>query len=124
MRFIGISKSSISGSSARAWGNSVGQPIAASQHTALELSILGVPQRSLLRKESSVASTQPSAPVRLLLTVPEVASALGVGRNVVYELILTGQLASIKIGRLRRVPVGAVETFINVQLTTFEGRRS
>ena len=30
MRFIGISKSSISGSSARAWGNSVGQPIAAS----------------------------------------------------------------------------------------------
>jgi len=71
-----------------------------------------------------VAGTHPTTPVRLLLTVPEVASALGVGRNVVYELVLTGRLASIKIGRLRRVPVGAVETFINAQLTTFEGRRT
>jgi excisionase family DNA binding protein len=71
-----------------------------------------------------VAGTQPSTPVRLLLTVPEVASALGVCRNVVYELVLTGQLASIKIGRLRRVPIGALETFINAQLTTVEGRRS
>jgi excisionase family DNA binding protein len=71
-----------------------------------------------------VASTQLSTPVRLLLTVPEVASALGVGRNVVYELVLTGQLASIKIGRLRRVPVGALETFINAQLTIVERRRA
>ena len=64
-----------------------------------------------------------STSVRLLLTVPEVASALKVGRNVVYELVLTGQLASIKIGRLRRVPVGALETFITAQLATVEGRR-
>ena len=71
-----------------------------------------------------MAGTQPSTPVRLLLTVPEVASALGVGRNVVYELVVTGQLASIKIGRLRRVPVGALETFINAQLITIDGRRS
>jgi excisionase family DNA binding protein len=70
-----------------------------------------------------VTSTQPTTPVRLLLTVPEVASAMGDGRNVVYELVLTGQLASIKIGRLRRVPVGALETFINAQLNTIEGRR-
>jgi hypothetical protein len=40
------------------------------------------------------------------------------------ELVLTGQLASIKIGRLRRVPVDALETFINAQLTTVERRRS
>ena len=71
-----------------------------------------------------MAGIQPSTPVRLLLTIPEVALALGVGRNVVYELVLTGQLASIKIGRLRRVPVGALETFINAQLITVEGVRS
>jgi excisionase family DNA binding protein len=71
-----------------------------------------------------VSGPNSSTSVRLLLTVPEVASALGVGRNVVYELVLTGQLASIKIGRLRRVPVGALETFINAQLTIVEGRRS
>jgi excisionase family DNA binding protein len=65
-----------------------------------------------------------STSVRLLLTVPEVASALGIGRNAVYVLVLTGQLASIKIGRLRRVPVGALETFITAQLTPIEGRRS
>jgi excisionase family DNA binding protein len=61
-------------------------------------------------------------PRRLLLTVPEVASALGVGRNVVYELVLTRQLASIKIGRLRRVPV-ALKAFVNAKLTFVEGRR-
>jgi excisionase family DNA binding protein len=71
-----------------------------------------------------VAGTQPTTSVRLLLTVPEVASALGGGRNAVYELVLTGQLASIKIGRLRRVPISALETFINTQLTTVEGRRA
>jgi excisionase family DNA binding protein len=71
-----------------------------------------------------VSGPNSSTSVRLLLTVPEVASALGVGRNAVYELVLTGQLASIKIGRLRRVPVGALETFINTRLTTVEGRRS
>ena len=49
---------------------------------------------------------------RQLLTAAEVAEVLHIGRTRVYELIYAGQLQSIKIGRLRRVPVSAVEEFI------------
>jgi excisionase family DNA binding protein len=51
-----------------------------------------------------------------LLTVPEVAQALGVCRASVYELLLLGQLPSVKIGRARRVPLVALEAFIARQL--------
>ena len=47
-----------------------------------------------------------------LLNVNEAASALGLGRSLVYMLIATGELASIKIGRSRRIPVGALDEFI------------
>ncbi|MFC3997860.1 helix-turn-helix domain-containing protein [Nocardiopsis sediminis] len=49
---------------------------------------------------------------RRLLTVPEVMSALALGRGKVYELIRSGRLESVKIGRDRRIPVDAVEAFI------------
>ncbi len=47
-----------------------------------------------------------------LLNVNEAASALGLGRSLMYMLIATGELASIKIGRSRRIPVGAIDEFI------------
>ncbi len=49
---------------------------------------------------------------RLLLTIPEVAARLGMGRSFVYQLVLKGEIPSIKLGRARRVPAGAVEQFI------------
>ncbi|MDQ3579533.1 MAG: helix-turn-helix domain-containing protein [Actinomycetota bacterium] len=48
---------------------------------------------------------------RVLLTAEEVAEALSIGRCTVYDLIRTGQLASLKIGKLRRIPVEAVHDF-------------
>jgi excisionase family DNA binding protein len=36
----------------------------------------------------------------------------GLGRSLVYRLIATGVLASIKIGRSRRIPVWAIDEFI------------
>lgn len=47
----------------------------------------------------------------VLLTPEEAAEALKVGRCTVYDLIRTGQLASGKIGKLRRIPVEAVREF-------------
>lgn len=49
---------------------------------------------------------------RVLLTVQEVAEALHVGRCTVYDLIRTNQLASIKVGRLRRVTEDAVRDYV------------
>ena len=39
-----------------------------------------------------------------LLTVPEVMARLKISRSTVYDLIRTRQLASITIGRARRIP--------------------
>ena len=55
-------------------------------------------------------------PIKLLLTVSEAAAALSICRAVVYELLLSGNLASVKIGRARRIPVAVLEDFIARQL--------
>jgi len=47
----------------------------------------------------------------ILLTVHEAARRLGIGRSLLYRLILEGQVLSVKIGRSRRVPVWALEAF-------------
>jgi excisionase family DNA binding protein len=45
--------------------------------------------------------------MKLLLRPIEAADALGISRTVVYELMSTGALETVKIGRSRRVPVTA-----------------
>ena len=45
-------------------------------------------------------------------TVEQVAKMLHVGRNKVYELLRTGQLRSIKIGKLRRITEDQLAEFI------------
>lgn len=56
-------------------------------------------------------------PQRMLLTVQEVAFVLGCGRTLVYELIGSRQLPVVKVGRLTRVPVAAVDDLVSRQLT-------
>lgn len=49
---------------------------------------------------------------KLLLTTEEAALALGISRTKVYELILAGTLVSVKIGTRRRVPVAALDAYV------------
>jgi excisionase family DNA binding protein len=49
---------------------------------------------------------------RLLFTVPEAAAILGMGRSHVYQLISSGQLASVKIGRSRRISERSIRQFV------------
>lgn len=66
---------------------------------------------SIDRSETSLA-----APVeRLLLTIPQAALVLAVGRTTVYELIGAGSLEAVHIGRSVRVPVEAIRTFVDQQ---------
>jgi len=58
---------------------------------------------------------------RLLLTIPEVASRLGLGRSLVYQLVMKGEISSIKVGRARRVPVTALEQFILDRMALAQG---
>ena len=53
---------------------------------------------------------------RLLLTIPEVAVRMGLGRSLVYQLVMSGDIPSIKLGRARRVPAKALDQFIEERL--------
>ncbi len=44
-----------------------------------------------------------------LLTVPEAAKLLRIGRNLAYELVARGEIPSVRLGRLIRVPRAALE---------------
>lgn len=48
---------------------------------------------------------------RVLLTVEEAAKRLNIGRTKTYALVRSGQIASVRIGRLRRVPAEAIEDY-------------
>lgn len=55
-------------------------------------------------------------PYKLLVSVEEAAQMLSVGRSLVYKLVMSKQVFSIKIGRTRRIPVHALEKFISQQV--------
>lgn len=52
-------------------------------------------------------------PSRLLLTVPEAAAVLGVGRTTAYGLIASGELKAVHIGRAARVPITALQELVD-----------
>ena len=65
------------------------------------------------RRKANYAEVPPS---KLLLTVEEAAHLLSIGRSLVYRLVLRQEIVSVKIGRTRRIPLVALETFIARQL--------
>jgi len=52
-------------------------------------------------------------PACVLLTVEQAARRLGVGRSTMYGLLARGEIESIQIGHLRRIPVDALGTFVD-----------
>jgi excisionase family DNA binding protein len=55
-------------------------------------------------------------PVKLLLTVEEAAQALSLSRTLTYALLMRRELASIKVGRVRRIPIAALRDFVTQRL--------
>ena len=53
----------------------------------------------------------PSTEDAVMLSIPEAAERLGVGTTKVKQLIASGQLASVTIGRRRLVPVAILRSF-------------
>ena len=48
----------------------------------------------------------------LLLTMVEAARVLSIGRTTMYELVDAGEIDVVHIGRSARVPIAAVEDFV------------
>jgi len=53
---------------------------------------------------------------RITYRVSETAVALGYSRAMTYQLIASGEIPSIKVGKSIRVPVAALKTWIDKQL--------
>jgi excisionase family DNA binding protein len=51
----------------------------------------------------------------LLLTMVEAARALSIGRTTMYELVGAGVIEVVRIGRSVRVPVDALQAFVDQQ---------
>ena len=49
---------------------------------------------------------------RILFSVAEAAGLMGLGRSLVYQLVMRGDLRSIKLGRARRIPAKALDEYI------------
>jgi predicted DNA-binding transcriptional regulator AlpA len=66
-----------------------------------------------LREEARSAAPDTNAPDRLL-SIPEACAALGgIGRSSLYAELGSGRVRSIKLGRRRLVPSGAIAAYIN-----------
>ena len=46
----------------------------------------------------------PGKSPKLLLRIEEAAEQLGIGRSLMYRLVLSGAVESVRLGRLRRIP--------------------
>lgn len=55
-----------------------------------------------------------------LLTVEEAARRLSLGRTTLYSLLKDGQISSVRVGRLRRIPADALDTY-TARLITEQG---
>lgn len=51
-------------------------------------------------------------PTPALLTVEEAARRLRIGRTTCFKLVITGEIESVTVGRLRRVPPDALPAYV------------
>ncbi len=79
-----------------------------SDRLALAISELIEALRETVRTEAAADPRQPDR----LLSVDEAASALGLGRSLVYAEIGAGRLRSVKCGRRRLIPAAAISDYI------------
>lgn len=60
-----------------------------------------------------ITSTMPVE--RLAYKPADAAALLGIGRNRVFELLKSGDLASVRYGRTRLIPRKAIERFLETE---------
>jgi len=48
----------------------------------------------------------------ILVSMDEAAATLGIGRTQTYELVMSGKIASVKIGRRRLIVRSELESFV------------
>ena len=52
-------------------------------------------------------------PIPLVLTIEQAALRLGIGRTLMYALVTSGEIESVTIGRLRRIPSDCITEYVD-----------
>lgn len=52
---------------------------------------------------TTITAKEDASP-KLLLRIEEAAKQLGIGRSLMYRLVMSGAIESVRLGRLRRIP--------------------
>lgn len=52
---------------------------------------------------------------KVLLTVTEAAKRLSLSRTYTYELVMSGELESLKLGKARRIQPSALDRFVEAK---------
>lgn len=66
-----------------------------------------------LQEDSIITNNRGNPELPLVLTVTNLAQSLGVGRNTAYDLVRSGKVRSIRIGRQLRIPRDALLEFLS-----------
>ena len=69
-------------------------------------------KRAPVVPETQIINLTIESDEKLLLTVVEAAQRLGIGRTLMYELLGSGQIESVHVGRLHKVPTAALAAFV------------
>lgn len=69
------------------------------------------PAEPFLDDENRTSSLEEKS-AALLISVEEAASILGIGRTLIFELIMQGKVSSVKIGRRRLVVRQELDEFV------------
>ena len=86
-------------------------------HYAIEYRVAFTVRKALIRtmatnNNARIETATNESPPPALLTITEAAARLRIGRSTAYELIASGHLEVVHIGRSARVPVDAVDEFV------------
>ena len=65
------------------------------------------------RQKETTVQPHDSANRPLVLTIEQAAERLGIGRSLMYALVSAGEVESVTIGRLRRIPTDALVEYID-----------
>jgi excisionase family DNA binding protein len=59
-----------------------------------------------------MADSQNASVEYIVLTVEQAAKRLNIGRTLMYALVSNGEVESVLIGRLRRIPLDALTRYV------------
>jgi excisionase family DNA binding protein len=72
-------------------------------------------RREITGRKRLASHVKKSISDRLVYTVPEAGRLLGLGRNSAYEAAKRGDIPTIRMGRLLRVPKGPFHKLVGVE---------